>query len=342
MVNSNRLKAWIRAVIFMCSILMIGVLFFPIWRIELSAPQYPEGLALQIFAGKLGGDVNIINGLNHYIGMKTLHANDFIEFTILPYFVIFFAVLILVTAVVNRRPLLYTTTALFIAFAIVSMVDFWWWEYKYGHDLNPDAAIQVPGMAYQPPLIGYKQLLNFSAFSIPDVGGWFFIIAGLFLFICVVIELRSKKLRWLHSNIQAAAVVCMLFFLASCQSGPQPIVPGKDACSYCKMTVSDPRFGGEIVTNKNKVYKFDDMHCFLAFIQEGKISKPDIKEMYVVNFSDNHDLIKANEHLLLFKTDALRSPMGGNIAAFDNSDSLAVLMKKYKKGLPLNWDELIK
>ena len=80
----------------------------------------------------------------------------------------------------------------------------------------------------------------------------------------------------------------------------------------------------------------------MSFMQESKVAKPDIKEMYAVNFSGNHNLIKANENLLLFKCDALQSPMGGNIAAFNNSDSLAVLMKKYKKGIPLNWDELIK
>ena len=108
------------------------------------------------------------------------------------------------------------------------------------------------------------------------------------------------------------------------------------------MTISDARFGGEIVTTKGKVYKFDDMHCMMSFMQEGKIAKPDIKEMYAVDFSGTHNLIKADESLLLFKCDALQSPMGGNIAAFNNRDSLAVLMKKYKKGIPLNWDELIK
>jgi copper chaperone NosL len=59
-------------------LIIIGIclaisIFVPLWRIELSAPQYPEGLVLKIFADKLGGQVEIINGLNHYIGMKTLH-----------------------------------------------------------------------------------------------------------------------------------------------------------------------------------------------------------------------------------------------------------------------------
>ncbi|MFZ1749856.1 MAG: hypothetical protein WAU01_06675, partial [Saprospiraceae bacterium] len=56
---------------------ILGAVYFPIWRIELDAPQYPEGLGLLIYANRLAGDVDIINGLNHYIGMKTLHAEEF-------------------------------------------------------------------------------------------------------------------------------------------------------------------------------------------------------------------------------------------------------------------------
>lgn len=341
--KQKKLKPWVRTAIFISALMMVLVLFFPMWQIELSAPQYPEGLGLKIYPGKLGGDVDIINGLNHYIGMKTLHTKDFIEFTILPYCIVFFAALFLITALSNRKNLLYFTTILFIVFCIVAMVDFWKWEYNYGHNLNPEAAIQVPGMTYQPPLLGYKQLLNFSAFSVPDIGGWIFIAAAVLLVLSMITEIVSSK-KEKRNSFSAVAVMFILLsvFFTSCSSGPEPIQLGKEPCSYCKMTISDPHFGGEIITAKGKLYKFDDMHCMMSFIQEQKNFKPDIKKMYAVNFSGKHELIKANEHLLLFKCDALQSPMGGNIAAFNNSDSLAVLMKKYKKGIPLNWDELIK
>ena len=104
--KSSKLKGWIRLLVFFSALMMIGVLFLPMWRIELSAPQYPEGLVLQIFPNKLGGDVDVVSGLNHYIGMKALHTEDFIEFTILPYCIIFFAVLILITALINRKKIL--------------------------------------------------------------------------------------------------------------------------------------------------------------------------------------------------------------------------------------------
>jgi copper chaperone NosL len=58
--------------------------FFPMWRIDLRAPQYPGGLSMQIWLNDIKGDVDIVNGLNHYIGMKTIHKKDFPEFIFLP------------------------------------------------------------------------------------------------------------------------------------------------------------------------------------------------------------------------------------------------------------------
>src|SRR5690554_2492821 len=70
-----------------CAIGLFVVIFIPIWKIELSAPQYPEGLELQIYADKLAGQVDIINGLNNYIGMRELYEDDFVEFKVLPYII---------------------------------------------------------------------------------------------------------------------------------------------------------------------------------------------------------------------------------------------------------------
>ena len=95
---------------------LIAVLFLPMWRIDLVAPQYPEGLMLLIYPSKLGGNVDIINGLNHYIGMKTLHVNDFIEFTVLPYFIIFFAVSFFLVATFGKRKLMNILAFLFVLF----------------------------------------------------------------------------------------------------------------------------------------------------------------------------------------------------------------------------------
>ncbi|WP_212592454.1 hypothetical protein [Sphingobacterium humi] len=194
MKTSNQISLVHRILLILCSVALVVVIFLPIWRIELDAAQYPEGLELQIFSYKLAGQVDIINGLNHYIGMKTLHADDFIEFTVLPYIIGFFALAFFAVAIANKRKYVYLLFIAFLLFGVVAMVDFYVWEYNYGHNLDPNAPIKVPGMAYQPPLIGFKQLLNFGAYSIPDIGGWLFIASGLIIAYCAIQEWRKPKL----------------------------------------------------------------------------------------------------------------------------------------------------
>ena len=181
-----------------CGMALAVVIFVPIWKIELRAPQYPEGLSMHIHSNKLSGDVEIINGLNHYIGMRTLHADDFVEFTVLPYVFAILALLGILTAIVNRKWLFISWISLFFLFAIVAMVDFYKWEYDYGHHLDPKAPIQVPGMSYQPPLIGFKQLLNFEAFSIPSTGGWIMLGVGLSMAFLIFKEIKNSR-----KNVQA-------------------------------------------------------------------------------------------------------------------------------------------
>lgn len=340
--KKDKLKLWLRLVLVLCGLALIAVLFVPMWRIDLVAPQYPEGLMLLIYPDKLAGNVDIINGLNHYIGMKTLHTEDFMEFTVLPYIIGFFALFFVVTGIVARRKLLYLLSVLFVSFGILAMYDFWRWEYNYGHNLDPSAAIIVPGMAYQPPLIGFKQLLNFGAYSIPDIGGWIFLGVGALLVFCTVMVWKSRKKNIVVNKITTtiAAAILLMMSLSSCTTGPQPIQVGKDNCNFCKMTISDVRFGAELVTKKGKIYKFDDVYCLLAYLQTKELETGMIKDFYLTDYAANHQLINVNT-ALLFKADELKSPMGGNIAAFDNSDSLKKIEKRFA-GNTVNWNDLIK
>ena len=182
-----------RILLVVCGVALIVSIFVPLWAIYLQAPQYPEGLGMYLWSNKITGDYEIINGLNHYIGMKTIHQEDFWEFKVLPYALAFFAALSFIVAYLNKKRWLYILAALFLIFGIAFMVDFWLWEYDYGHNLDPNAAIVVPGMSYQPPLIGFKQLLNFGAYSYPDIGGWLMLGVGIILFILAIIEFRASK-----------------------------------------------------------------------------------------------------------------------------------------------------
>ena len=175
------------------SLALIATFFLPIWRIDLWAPQYPEGLSMKIWLSKLSGDVEIINGLNHYIGMALIKEEMFPEFKILNYCVALTIIAGLATALGKSKKGLIAFLTFLILFGVIAMYDFWRWGYEYGHNLSDDAAIKVPGMAYQPPLIGYKELLNFGAYSIPDIGGWIVVALGLITVGVTFYEFKYNK-----------------------------------------------------------------------------------------------------------------------------------------------------
>lgn len=187
-----------RILILLASVLMIGVYVSPLWSVRLTAPQYPEGLGMQIRINTVEGatenDLNNINNLNHYIGMKRIEPDTIPELRIMPWIVAAIIVTGLATAALSKRKLIYAWTAAFFAIAIIGLIDFWKWEYDYGHHLdNEHAILKIPGMTYQPPLIGAKQLLNFRAVSLPAIGG---ILAGVALALAVtavVLAWREQK-----------------------------------------------------------------------------------------------------------------------------------------------------
>lgn len=173
---------------------LVTLWFFPMWRIDLKAPQYPGGLTMSIWINDVKDDVDVINGLNHYIGMKTIHKEDFKEFVYLPITMMCFIAMGLLIFIWNKKVGYYIWTALFTVVGLFSFYDFYKWEYDYGHNLDPSAPIQVPGMSYQPPLIGYKKLLNFEVLSQPHIAGWFYIFAGVLLVSVSFYEWRKSKL----------------------------------------------------------------------------------------------------------------------------------------------------
>lgn len=165
----------------LASLMLLLTFFFPIWQIDLNAPQYPEGLGLRIWLNEIGGlkpnDLQSINGLNHYIGMQVIEPESIPELKIMPFVIVFMVLFGLYNAYAGKPILLKIWIGLFVVVAVAGLIDFYIWGYNYGHNLNPDAPIKVPGMSYQPPLIGSKQLLNINAVSLPAIGTYVILIS---------------------------------------------------------------------------------------------------------------------------------------------------------------------
>jgi len=187
------LKPITRIVAAVSALALISAYFVPLWQILMWAPQYPEGLEMKIWINTLSGDVKTISALNHYIGMKTIEVSMFPEFGYMIYLVGIIIGIGLLAAIINKRFLLLAYLATILLAGVGALIDFYLWGYDYGHNLNPEAPIKIEGMSYQPPLIGTKVLLNFTAFSGPDIGGWIFIGVGGLLIGIIVYEFKKNK-----------------------------------------------------------------------------------------------------------------------------------------------------
>jgi copper chaperone NosL len=332
----KKLKPISRLLILLSALAMISAYYVPLWQILMWAPQYPEGLDMKIWINNLTGDVKIISALNHYIGMKHIEVGMFPEFQFMVYIVGIVIAIGLLTAIINKRFMLVTFAVVILACAITALVDFYLWGYDYGHNLDPTAPIIVPGMSYQPPLIGTKQLLNFTAYSGPDIGGWIFFAAGLLVFGTVAFEMYKSKIERKITSAAIAVLVCIS--LVACNAEPEPLRFGKDGCYACKMTLMDTKFGAEVVTSKGKIFKFDDVNCLLKFYNSGQVSTEDMKDILIVDFSKPEKLIDARNALYI-KSESIKSPMAGNVAAFESNKDLQKMNADWK-GILLTWGEL--
>ena len=196
--------------------LLLGSLFiYPIWRITLLAPQYPEPLGLNIHINHLSdgvqfNDVNNIDLLNHYIGMAHLPTPEnvkkglvepILEFTIFPIVIIVMIILGLLFGIIGNHKLYLIWLGIMILFGILGLYDFYGWLYSYGHDLEANAILKITDpitgepMGYQPPFFGYKKILNFEVYSFPEIGAYLMASSMLLSFLAFLMGKKENKLN---------------------------------------------------------------------------------------------------------------------------------------------------
>jgi copper chaperone NosL len=233
--------------------------------------------------------------------MRPIEPSAIPELRFMPWIVAALIGIGLLVAVVGRRRLLVAWVVAFAATCVAGMYDFWRWGYDYGHNLDADQAIiVVPGMTYQPPLIGSKQLLNFNATSWPHVGA---IAAGLAMLLGVGALWMAYRggpvaRRRAASTVLAAAS-------AACAAPSHTIAFGLDSCAECRMIVSDSRFGAQLVTKTGKTITFDSIACLRAYLAEHATSG----ETWLVDASHPGTLVKESQAQLVADS-ATHPPMG--------------------------------
>jgi len=187
-----------RVMVGAAALLLAAIYLFPLWNLTMFAPQYPDGLRLDIYSYKLEGgnhgqDVKEINILNHYIGMKDLVAEDFTEFKWLPFVVGGLALLYLRAMVLGTVGHLVDVLVMNLYFSAFALWSFGYKMYLYGHSLAPTAAVKVP--PFMPPMFGYKQLANFEVYSYPQAASYAMGLSTLLLVGAFIVAWRQAARR---------------------------------------------------------------------------------------------------------------------------------------------------
>lgn len=199
---NKRLSMLSRLLILAACVCLVLTLFFPLWHINLVAPQYRDGLDLwiytyQLVGGREGQDVVEINILNHYIGMAEIHEADFWEMRFMPFVIGFFILFGLRVAVFGQMSNVVDHLVLFLYFSLFSLAVFVYRLYSYGHELDPQAPINVD--PFWPTLIGTKQIANMTETSLPGVSSYLIGLALICLALAIYFSRKEPMFYEVHT-----------------------------------------------------------------------------------------------------------------------------------------------
>jgi len=183
------------------SFLLLGLFIFPLWNITLEAPQYPIPLGMDIYINKFVDthefDIKNINLMNHYVGMQYI-PETIPEFKIFPWAIAIMAALGIIIGLKGGYKLYLVWFVVMSLLGVAGMYDFYLWEYDYGHNLDPKAIMNFKNpdgsvMGFQPPLLGTKYILNFTAHSYPRTGAYLMFVGMLMTFIAFFVGKKEAK-----------------------------------------------------------------------------------------------------------------------------------------------------
>ncbi len=177
------------------AILLVASIAFPYWGLVLEAPQYPGGLQMRVFINYMTGDddprldeVREIDGLNHYIGMKSLYGAAAFERSIAIPGVVFMVVSLGVVAFLRRR-WLWVLALTAVAFPFVFLGDLAYWMNNYGQNLDPYAPLSSAIAPFTPPIIGEGVIGQFRTIAYVDTGWYLAVGAAVLVAIALLIRL---------------------------------------------------------------------------------------------------------------------------------------------------------
>lgn len=337
------MKKYQQVLMVVAGLALLPVFWLPLWSIGIVAPQYKDGMGMFIGLRDIWGhsehDIQNINILNHYIGMKPIVAAEVDVLTIMPWVVGGLMVSALLLALLKQRWLIAAWLAAFVVLGTAGMYEFYSWNYDYGHNLSPDAPLKVPGMTYTPPIIGTATLLTIRASAWPS---WGTLLIGISFVAALgatgIMENRiaAARRRFVSATAGIAFAAVLLGACARAEATSEVReFPAGEACAYCDGVIGEERFGGELTTRGGDVYRFMSTECMAGFVVAGRVAPEDIRTLKVVDYNHGERLIDA-ETALFVRSDTRKSPNGLGLLASDE-EKIAANLHFFFGGTRLDW-----
>ena len=191
-----------RALVLIAALLLVTVFFLPLWNMQIYTKQFPDGLAVHIYADKLEGgvaegrdDLLEINALNYYVGMEPLEEGNFAEFKWMPFVLGAVIVLALRVIVLGKMSKLIDLLVFYGYFGMFSLWSFYSRLYDYGHHLNPSAQIIIP--SFTPPMFGRTTIANFDLAGAPAIGSYIMVVVPVVLLTAILMS----RLAWRREHM---------------------------------------------------------------------------------------------------------------------------------------------
>lgn len=167
------LFGWSRIVLAILVIPLLLAFGEPLWKISMRAPQYPDGLWMDIYMHKVEGGNNgqhikEINTLNHYIGMHKIDRGELADLDWIPFAVGLLVVLALRCAAIGNVRALIDLAVMTGYITVFAFGRFVYKLYAFGHNLDPTAPLKIK--PFTPAIFGTKQVANFTTTSTPQLG----------------------------------------------------------------------------------------------------------------------------------------------------------------------------
>lgn len=151
------------------ALLLMVSLLLPYWVLNLTAPQFPKGLQIRAFVNRLEGDVVELEGLNHYVGLKSFEDAAVFERSIAIFAVIVFAGLLVGALLIHTRWVLLLVLP-GLLFPLVFLADLQFWLWRYGNELDPRAPLAKAVGTFTPPVFGPAKIAQFHTLALPGAG----------------------------------------------------------------------------------------------------------------------------------------------------------------------------